>query len=281
MSNNTRSISGLRAAAHILAVVLILSGLTGCAARRAATPNLILPPENAASSLADRDHLLTSLQTPVIMDYSGPSGHFKAREQLIARRPASLRVDAMSPLGVALIVAADGAQIAVFNPANNTLMRGTANATTLAHFTRIPMAPAQAVQLLLGLAPDNSILAAAPSGSRTEGDMRVLSYAGTGAVGYELGFSGDQLVLVRARNTAGQVTYEVHYADYRDIGAMKFPFEIEAFFFANATTIKFHYLNPLIDRQITDSTFVLSPRPGTRLIELGFVAPLTLHAGPG
>ena len=87
------------------------------------------------------------------MDYSGPSGHFKAREQLTTRRPASLRIDAMSPLGVALIVAADDAQIAVFDPLNNTLMRGAASPTTLARFTRIPMAPAQAVQLLLALAP--------------------------------------------------------------------------------------------------------------------------------
>jgi hypothetical protein len=215
------------------------------------------------------------------MDYSGPSGHLKAREQLTARRPASLRVDALSPLGVALTVTADDAQIAVFNPSRNTLMRGAANATTLARFTRIPMAPAQAVQLLLGLAPENSILAATPSNSRTEGAMRILSYAGTGTANYELGFRDSQLALVRARDPANQLVYEVNYRDYRDIGAMQFPFELEARFFASATTIKFHYLNPSIDRQITDSTFVLSPGPGTRLIELGFAAPSTLQAGPG
>lgn len=279
MPNNMRAISSLRAAAHTLAVVLVLIGMAGCAARQAAAPSPTLPPENAASSLADRNRLLTSLQTPAIMDYSGPSGHLKAREQLIARRPASLRVEAMSPLGIALIVAADDAQIAVFNPSNNTLMRGAASATTLARFTRIPMAPAQAVQLLLGLAPDNSILTTAPSSFRTEGDMRVLSYAGAGGADYELGFSGGQLALVRARDAAGQATYEVYYTNYRDIGAMKFPFEIEARFFASATTIKFHYLNPLIDRQIADSTFVLSPGPATKLIELGFAAPSMLQAG--
>ena len=98
---------------------------------------------------------------------------------------------------------------------------------------------------------------------------------------YELGFGGGQLALVRARDSASQVVYEVYYTDYRDIGAMKFPFQIEAHFFANATTIKFRYLNPLIDRQIADSIFVLSPGPGTRLIELGFAAPSTLQAGPG
>jgi hypothetical protein len=231
--------------------------------------------------LADRDRSLTSMQTPAIMDYSGPSGHLKAREQFTVRRPASMRVDAMSPLGVALIVAADNAQIAVFNPSDNTLIRGPASAATLARFTGIPMAPAQAVQLLLGLAPDNSVLAARPSSFRTEGEMKILSYAGAGAANYELGFSGGQLALVRARDVAGQMTYEVHYSDYRDIGAIQFPFELEARFLASATTIKFHYLNPSIDRQIADSTFVLSPGLGTRLIELGFPAPSAPQASPG
>jgi outer membrane lipoprotein-sorting protein len=280
MSNSTRVISGLQDRVYALAAVLVLT-MAGCAAQQGLTPSPAPPLPNAASALAERSHVLTSLQTPVIMEYSGPSGHFKAREQLIVRRPASLRVEAMSPLGVALIVAADDSQIAVFNPSNNTLMRGAANSATLARFTQIPMAPAQAVQLLLGLAPDNSILAAAPSNSRTEGGMKVLSYAAAGRAKYELGFSGGQLAQVRARDAAGQVSYEVYYSDYRDIGAIEFPFEIEAHFPANATTIKFHYLNPSIDRRIADSTFVLSPGPGTRLIELGFAAPSTLQSIPG
>jgi hypothetical protein len=214
------------------------------------------------------------------MDYLAPSHHLKAREQLAIRRPASLRVEAMSPLGVALIVAADEAQIAVFNPSDNTLIRGPASAATLAHFARIPMAPAQAVKLLLGLVPDDSIIRARPAGSRNEGDMRILSYVGAGAGSYDLGFSGGQLVLVRQRDAAGQVMYEVHYSDYRDVGAMKFPLALEARFLTSGTAIKLRYLNPSIDRPIADSTFVLAPGPGTRLIELGFADSATLAAGP-
>jgi hypothetical protein len=281
MSTNTRATSGRKGAARALTWALALICVAGCATRQVLNPSSTLPPDKAVDALAKRDRSLTSLQTPLIMDYSGPSGHLKAREELTARRPASLRVDAVSPLGVALIVVAGDAQIAVFNPSNNTLMRGAANATTLARFTRIPLAPAQAVPLLLGLVPDNSILAAIPSKSWTDGEMRILSYTRTGAANYELGFRDGQLALVRARDASGQVNYEVYYGDYRDIGAMKFPFELDARFFATATTLKLHYLNPLIDRQITDSTFVLSPGPDTRLIELGFAAPSMLQAGPG
>jgi len=259
---------------------MLVFTMAGCAARQPSPPTRVSLPDQEASALAERDRLLTSLQTPVIMDYLGPSGNLKAREQLTARRPASLRVEVMSPLGVALIVTADDSEIAVFDPSHNTLMRGEANAVTLEHFTRIPMAPAQAVQLLLSLVPDRSVLTSAPSSDRTEGEMKVLSYAGAGAASYELGFSGGQLAMVRASDAARAI-YEVAYSDYRDIGAISFPFAIEARFFASATTVKFHYLNPLIDRQIADSAFVLAPGPGTKLIELRFGPPSTLKPAPG
>ncbi len=264
----------MRAALGAPLLALALTIAAGCAVRQVPNQTSTLTQDAALSSLLERDRLLNSLQTPAIMDYSGPSGHVKAREQLTVRRPASLRVDAMSPLGLALIVAADERQIAVFNPSDNTLIRGQASAATLARFTRIPLLPADAVRLLLGLSPGSVVPASISAGYRTEGDVKILSYGGAGAGNYQLGFSGGQLVLVRARNAAGQPEYEIHYSDYRDIGAMKFPFDLEARFLSTATTIKIHYLNPSIDRQIADSTFVLSPGPATKLIELGFAAPL-------
>jgi hypothetical protein len=268
MSNNTRAIDTLGPVALALALTLA----AGCAARQVSNPPPGAALDSALRSLSDRERLLTSLQTPAIMDYSGPSGHFKTREQFAVQRPGSVRVDAMSPLGVALVVAIDDVQIAVFNPSDNTLIRGPANAATLARFTRIPMAPAQAVRLLLALAPESSSIADTPASAGTEGEMKVFSYTGI-AGNYELGFNNDHLALVRARDADGRVTYEVRYADYRDIGAMKFPFELDADFMAAGTRLKLRYLNPSIDRPIANSAFVLSPQPGTRLIQLGFASP--------
>jgi outer membrane lipoprotein-sorting protein len=277
MSSSTPSISGL--GASVLSLALVTLGLPGCAARQG--PETVAPvPPPVTMSLAERNRELTSLQTRAIMEYSGPAGHIKVREQVTARRPAGLRIEAMSPLGVAMIVAADHEQIAVYNPSNNTLMRGVASAATLARFIQIQMPPEHAVQLLLGLAPDDSILANAPAAEWSEGELRVLSYAGQRDIQYELGFDGDQLALVRARDSSKHALYEIHYHDYRDIGAIKFPFQIEAQFFTNATTVKLHYLDPAIDRPIADSTFELSPSPGTKLIEIGLAAP-ALPKKPG
>ena len=64
-----------------------------------------------------------------------------------------MRVEARSPFGVALLLAAQGGELAIFEPGQNRFMRGEATAQTLYRYVRIPMAPADAVGLLMGLAP--------------------------------------------------------------------------------------------------------------------------------
>jgi len=126
-------------------LIAVAAQQNGCAAFQPVGAAAVNVPQvranSLASGLAERDQRLNSLQTPVVMEYSGPGGHFKAREQLVVRRPASIRVEAMSPLGIALVVAADGGQVAVFDPSKNTLMRGPATAETFDRFARIPMRP--------------------------------------------------------------------------------------------------------------------------------------------
>ena len=253
--------------------------LCACAARQ---PEVNLAPAQAitlALQLADREHAVDSLQTPAVMEYSGRAGHFKAHEQITVRRPASLRVEAMSPLGVALVVAADGGQVAIFDPAKNTLMRGPASAATLDRFAQIPMEPQEAVRLILALSPDSTLLALPPSSSHDEGDIKVLGYARANGASDELGFAGSDLVLVREKSPAGQVLYEVRYRDYRDIGALKFPYQVDASFPTAGTTLKLRYERPIIDGDIPDSLFVLSPGINTRQMNLSLrTAPRAIGA---
>jgi len=272
-NSSTRDISFKRRGMHAwlacaLAAAIATAGFSACA-----VPPVVNVPQAQANSLAfalaDRDQRLDSLQTPAVMEYSGANGHFKAREQVVVRRPASLRVEAMSPLGVALVVTAEGGQVAVFDPSKNTLARGAATAATLDRFARIPMAPQQAVRLLLGLAPDSAMLGFAPSGSNDVGDMKVLTYGRPDGTTDELGFSDRHLVLVRNKLPGGETGYEVRYSDYRDIGGIEFPYQVEASFPAAGTTIKLRYERPIVDGQIDDSLFVLSPGPGTRQLNLG------------
>lgn len=275
MFSNTPSIDaagprplGNRAVAALIAGVI---GLSACALQPSATAQ-----RSEASSLtlalANREQTLESMQTPAVMEYSGPAGHFKAREQMVVRRPASLRVEAMSPLGVALVVTADAGQIAVFDPSKNTLMRGPATAATLERFAQIPMAPNEAARLLLALSPDSAILTEPPSSQSDDADMKVLTYARADGAVDELGFIDGLLTLVRERLPDGQLSYEVHYSDYKDIGAIKFPYAVEANFPSAGTIVKLRYERPIVDGEVADSLFVLSPGPSTRLIDLGMNA---------
>lgn len=243
--------------------------VTGCATQSAHPPTAPPTPNADVSALAERDHLLNSLQTSAIMEYSGPQGRVKARERITVRRPASLRVEALSPLGVALVVAADANQVAIFDPSKDTITRGAATAETLSRVAQIPLAPEQAVRLLLALAPDAAMAAGPLVPGAADQGVESLSFTRSDGAVDEIGFVNGSLALVRETTAEGLLAYEVRYSDYRDIGAMQFPFAIDANFPPTATTVKLRYENPAIDGIIPDSAFVLSPGPRTRELQLG------------
>jgi hypothetical protein len=218
--------------------------------------------------MAERDRGLESLQTAAVMEFRSGADHVKAREEIIVRRPDCLRVEAMSPLGVALVVAAQGTHLQIFEPSKNTLMRGTADAATLARFARIPMAPREAVGLLMGIVPEAQTTSP-PASVRSEGDMTVLTYDESDDSRRELGFRAGQLAMVRRRTPDGAVNFEIRYADYRDIGGVMFAYKVDADFPAVATHVSFVYQRPIVNPKIANSTFVLTPGPGAKQVDLG------------
>lgn len=255
------------------AVLLAAAGaVAGCATLPASPPGASRLPSADLMMLAARDRLLHSLETPAIMEYTGPQGHLKARERITVRRPASLRVEALSPLGVALIIAADATQVAIFDPSKDTITRGGATAETLSRVARIPLAPEQAARLLLALPPDGALAAAPLVPAPADHGMTTLSATRADGTVDEMAFLDGNLALVRETTAAGALAYEVRYSDYKDIGAMQFPHTIDARFPATATTVKLRYENPAIDGVIPDAAFILSPGPQTRELRLGLNA---------
>jgi hypothetical protein len=253
-------------------MVAAACAIAGCATIPALPPRPSPSASREIAALAARDRLLTSLETPAIMEYTGPNGHLKVRERITVRRPASLRVEALSPLGVALIVAADATQVAIFDPSKDTITRGAATATTLSSVAQIPLAPAQAARLLLALPPDAALTSAPLVPAPADNGMTALTFTRADGSTEEIAFRDGNLALVRETTAAGTLAYEVHYGDYEDIGAMQFPHTIDARFPATATTIKLRYGNPAIDSVIPDAAFILTPGPQTRELRLGFSA---------
>jgi outer membrane lipoprotein-sorting protein len=223
--------------------------------------------------LAQRDKQIKSLQTSAIMEYTGGGEHVKVRERIVAERPASVRVDVMSPIGVALVVAADGGQVAIFDPSKNTLMQGPATAAVFDRYARIPMTPQDAVRMLMSLTPDTAMLAFAPNqyGLTAENTHYLLYREPNGVTDYLTFDANNNLASLRQTLANGRESYEVQYSDYRATGAgmIMFPYQVAASFPGTGASVKFRYQQPILDSDIDDTVFTLSPGEDTRRINLG------------
>jgi outer membrane lipoprotein-sorting protein len=219
-------------------------------------------------ALVERDRRLASVQSPAVMEYTAGDQHVKAKEEIVAKRPDSLRVEAMSPFGVALLLAAQGSDLTIFEPGKNRFMRGHADSDTLYKYVRIPMEPRDAVGLLMGLAPPAFELGNSPDSVSKDGALIVATFGNTASGTHQLGFSDGNLAMVRETGADGRVNYEVRYSDYHDIGGVMFPYVVDATFPAAGSHVTFHYLRPIVNGVIPDSTFVLTPAPGATLMNL-------------
>lgn len=254
---------------------LLLAGLALSACATVRPPSPIVGPvpnrEQVAAliqAMELRDRTLNSLSTGAVMEYRNPNEHMKAREQIVVRRPDRLRVEASSPFGIALIVAVDGPHLQIFEPGDNLLMHGSATAATLDRAVRIPMEPKAAVDLLMAVVPESGELASYTAATIDETGATVLSYAAPGGGQREAAFAGGELAAVRERDGAGQLRYEVRYADYHDIGAVMFPYSIDADFPAAGSALKLTLKRPIVNAPAPESLFVLTPASTTKEIDL-------------
>lgn len=264
------------AVGRLALAVMILSGLLAGCALRTPSSGQSADATQLGLSLGQRDKMVSSLQTAAIMEYNGAGEHLKVREQIVARRPASIRVEVMSPIGVALVLAADGGQVAIFDPSKNTLMQGPATAAELNRYARIPMTPQAAVRMLMGLTPDSAMLAFAPDqyGVLADNTRYLLYRQPNGLTDYLTTDANGNLLSLRQTLASGRESYEVHYTDYRASGpggAIMFPREVAASFPMTGASVKFRYSQPILDGDIDDTTFMLSPAEGTRRITLGML----------
>ncbi len=206
------------------------------------------------------------MQADAVMDYAGGGQHVKVREEMAIKRPASLRVQAMTPFGVAAVVAANGTTVTIYQSSDNTFYRGAATADTLSRFARIPLPPEQAVKLLMGLLPESESYFVRPASVRTEDDLVIGTYDLPGGETDELGFADGQLRLVRTRGRGSD--YEVTYSEYHDIGGLEFAHRLDAGFLNTGTHLDVRYSNVIVNPVINNSQFVLVPQGAARVIDL-------------
>lgn len=261
----------------MLAIALAI-GVSGCAVRQPLPTPVAAAPTGLADAharardllarLAERSKTLDSIQTEAVMEVTGPSSSGKSREDITAMRPARLRVEAHTPFGLAMVLAAKSDELDVYDVSHNRILRGAATAATLGRFVNIPMEPADAVALLLSIAPPNFDLNDPRASASIENGMEMVALAAPGASTRMLGFKDGYLAMVRDSDDAGNTSYEVSYADYRDIGGVMFPYLIDAKFPTAQSRVVFKLKRPIINGGAADSVFDLSPAPGVTIVDL-------------
>jgi outer membrane lipoprotein-sorting protein len=248
--------------------------LSGCStvsppagAQAEATTSDLSQLQQSAQALAERAGRLDAMQSDALMEYEGRGHHLKVHEEIAIKRPGSLRVEALSPFGVAAVVAAHDSTLAIYQTSNNTFYHGAATADTLNRFAQIPLPPDQAIKLLMGLPPNDDSNLASPTSVRTENGMLIGTYQHPGGVKDELGFEDGQLRLVRAEGPDGPI-YEVHYSDYHDSGGMPIAHRVEANFLNTGTRLTVRYSSVTINPPLDNSEFVLVPQGAAKQVDL-------------
>jgi outer membrane lipoprotein-sorting protein len=122
------------------------------------------------------------------------------REAVLVRRPDAIRIDVLSPFGLALAVGVQGDLLWAYPPARGARYEGRATPANLVRFLGTPIAVADVVDVLLGVPPAREPVAP-PLASGTQA----------------IWFAGDTLLVHRAEETReGDVVLRVTFEEYED-----------------------------------------------------------------
>jgi hypothetical protein len=132
---------------------VLASTLLGCPS--AAPPKIQFPKAtDALAQLENNQSCGRGVQATAKIDYFGKQGRFRGELLLFAIRPASLRLDAMSPFGVGLAtLTSDGKDFALLDMREKAFFTGPAEACNIARLTSVPIPGPALVDLLRGSAP--------------------------------------------------------------------------------------------------------------------------------
>jgi hypothetical protein len=194
----------------VLATVLVVAG---CGLRpgalRVATPTTATA---LVEALEAKRAAVTSLRARVRLR-SGLARVW-TRQAILVQRPAAIRVDVLSPFGLALALGTEGRTLWAFPPQQGVRYEGPASPANLARLLGAPLAVGDLVDVLLGVPPVREATGA-PTLAR-ERDEYVLTIAFRGGV-QRLRFTVDTLELTAAEESRdGGASTRVAFGDYRD-----------------------------------------------------------------
>jgi hypothetical protein len=193
----------------LAALVLAGCGLRGPASRA-------LPPATApqlVAELAARRAAVTSLRARARLRAGLKSAW--VRQAILVRRPAAVRIDVLSPVGLALALGADGGILWAYPPAERTRYEGPATPANMRRVLGAPIALSDVVDILLGVPPARVPTGAPRLTVTSAGEYRLALPLEDGE--QLVWFAGDPLAVRRAEEIHdGGPSLRVAFDDYED-----------------------------------------------------------------
>jgi len=138
-----------------------------------------------------------------------------AREAVVVRRPRGVRVDVLSPFGLALALGTDGTVLWAYPPDEGVRYEGPATPDNLSRFLGAPVRVDDLVDILLGVPPARRPVSP-PVLRRPEQAFYRVDLPHTEGL-QALWFTSDNLELQRAEEWRGdRLLLRVRFGDYRD-----------------------------------------------------------------
>jgi len=169
--------------------------------------------EALVAQVAARRDKLTSLRARARLR-SGFAGMW-TRKAVLVERPDRVRIDVLSPFGLAMALGAQGQRLWVYPVNEAVVYEGPADSQQLARFLGAPLSLQDLVNILLGVPPVRQPSAPPTLERTTEGVYRLTLPLTDGA--QVLGFAPDTLDLRSVEEVrGGHVVLRVEFDDYEE-----------------------------------------------------------------
>jgi len=205
-----------------IAPLLLVLAVGGCTLFRPARPGL--PAGTTAEALlADLDarrSLVHSVRARV--KFRSGLAQVWARQAVLVQRPSGVRIDVLSPFGLALALGTDGETLWVYPPQDRLRYEGAATPENLSRFFGAPVRLDDLIDVLLGFPPHREPTAPPRLMPLAGGGGRVVIRFETGE--QRLDFTGTPLRVQRADELRdGRLALRIDFGAYED----GFPREID------------------------------------------------------
>ena len=244
--------------------VAIATAAAGCKHAPPAGP----PPEAAALleqvRKGHKEPQTLTCEAKAFVDAPQNAGRYAL--QIAVRRPASLRIAALDPLGnPAALLVADGGRFALLDLRSNVFYRGPSTPENLSRLIPQPLRDEELVALVLGAMPP--LPAARPVEAHRAGDGSVLTLE-SGEVRQEISIGADLRIDHVRRFRRGQLWWEVALDDFDDASGQQMPRQLRLTAPAQRIQVELQLKERVWGKPTSPAAFQLNPPQGVKVVEV-------------